>query len=99
MAKNLMTHLSTPCVGGERLEQPLNSETSWLSTAGRGRAQSAALSTASAPPGTGLFLAAADQGKAAVCYLLAGLCMHCFISWGRSSRKEKGLTVKGVNQT
>uniref|UniRef100_A0A8C9B2M2 Secreted phosphoprotein 1 n=2 Tax=Phocoena TaxID=9741 RepID=A0A8C9B2M2_PHOSS len=74
-----MTHLSTPCVGGERLEQPLNSETSWLSTAGRGRAQSAALSTASAPPGTGLFLAAADQGTlitmriAVICFCLLGI--------------------------
>ena len=47
VAKRPMTHLSAPCVGGEHLEQPLNSGRSGCQQQGE-QARRAALSPASA---------------------------------------------------
>ncbi|MXQ81671.1 hypothetical protein E5288_WYG011994 [Bos mutus] len=56
-----MTHLSAPCVGGEHLEQPLNSGRSWLSAAGRA-GQEGSTEHCISITGDWTLLAAADQG-------------------------------------
>ena len=70
-----------------------------MNAARREQARRAALCTASASQGTGLFSAAADQGKPAVCYMTSVLPVRCLISLGRSVCKEKSTMVNAVNQT
>lgn len=88
VAKCPMTHLSAPCVGGEHLEQPLNSGRSWLSAAGRA-GQEGSTEHCISITGDWTLLAAADQGKPAVCYrLLSSLCAASFHWEGQFVRKR-----------